>query len=97
MSAMNGDEPLVSAPNKWADQIYGSDLSPLGNVGVPIHGSPANTSFLTDYVSNLNHFRTGNFIMRPTANVPSRLNAIMLPPPDWHDPITNGVDASART
>ena len=80
---MFAPEPSVAAPSTWADQIYGSDLAPLGVVGVSISGaSPLNTDFLTQYVSNLGQFMSGYFAGRATGGVNRPGDVITLPGPD---------------
>lgn len=69
LSTLLQDEPFVSSPESWADEVYDFDLdapSAVGLSSVPTRNAGIYPNKLLDYVSNLEAFVQGYSVARPS-------------------------------
>lgn len=85
LSTMHQDEPFVSSPSSWADEVYDFDLDAPSSVGlstVPGRGDQVYPNKLVDYVRNLESFVQGYAIARPTAVAKTDSEIVSFTGPD---------------
>lgn len=100
LSTLTQDEPFVSAPATWADEVYDFDLDAPAAVG--LSNSPGKTggiypNKLVDYVGNLENFVEGYSIARPTTVAQSDSEVVTLPGPDVFKDVDTTVDGVPTT
>jgi hypothetical protein len=87
LSELERNEPFVTSPRIWADEIYGYDLALPKAVGLSTAPTaPAGTGMLfsnkiEDYVTNLKAFTAGYAAARPTAVAQNDIDVLSLPGP----------------
>lgn len=95
LSMMTKDEPLVSAPSAWADEVYQYDLSLPSSVGLSAGQQSTGGIYpnkLKDYVKNLQLFVQGYPIARPTAVATNDAELISIPGPFTTQTVKNCSD-----
>ena len=85
LSTLHEDEPFVSSPATWADEVYDFDLDAPAAVGLATVPGGSDAVFpnkLIDYVRNLELFVQGYAVARPTSVADRDSEVLTLIGPD---------------